>query len=329
MTPLKTDYDSPWKDILETYFQSALELCFPQIARQINWAKGVQLLSKEFQKIVRRSELGRRNVDVLVQVWSKSGQEHWVLLHVEVQAQRDPDFPRRMFDYYTRICQRYNRPVASLAILADAHPRWKPDVFRQALWGCESQLRFPVCKLLDLAKTERQLLRTANPFAIVVLAQIKALQTQGALRQRRLWKTTLVRLGYERNYTKRTILDLFSFVDWIMVLPGKLEREFDLEHTQFEESQSMKYVTSIERRGRAEGRAEGQAEGRAEGRAEGQTEALRTAALEVLEARFGDIPYELREQLQALTNETHLKRLPRLAALATNLDDFRRQLSKP
>jgi hypothetical protein len=45
---VKTDYDSPWKDILETYFQSALELCFPQIARQINWSKGVQLLSKEF-----------------------------------------------------------------------------------------------------------------------------------------------------------------------------------------------------------------------------------------------------------------------------------------
>jgi len=55
---VKTDYDSPWKDILEIYFQSALELCFPQIARHINWSKGVQLLSKEFQKIVRRSELG-------------------------------------------------------------------------------------------------------------------------------------------------------------------------------------------------------------------------------------------------------------------------------
>ena len=110
-----------------------------------------------------------------------------------------------------------------------------------------------------------------------------------------------------------------------MVLPGKLEREFDIEHTQFEDAQSMKYVTSIERRGRAEGRAEGQAEGRAEG----QAEALRTAAVEVLEARFGDIPYELREQLQALTNETHLKRLPRLAALATDLDTFRRQLSTP
>ena len=39
--PVKSDFDSPWKDILETYFQPALELCFPQIARQINWSKGV------------------------------------------------------------------------------------------------------------------------------------------------------------------------------------------------------------------------------------------------------------------------------------------------
>ena len=57
----------------------------------------------------------------------------------------------------------------------------------------------------------------------------------------------------------------------------------------------MKYVTRIERRGRAEGRAD----------------ALRTAALEILETRFGELPYELREELQALGNETVLKRLPR------------------
>ena len=58
-------------------------------------------------------------------------------------------------------------------------------------------------------------------------------------------------------------------------------------------------------------------------------EALRTATLEFLEARFGDVPYELREELQTLTDETVLKRLPRLAAVTTGLDDFHRQLRKP
>ena len=214
----------------------------------------MQLLSKEFQKIVRRSELGRRNVDVLVQVWSRQGREQWVLLHVEVQAQRDPEFPRRMFDYYSRICQRYNRPVASLAILADEHPTWKPDRFQQSLWGCEGQLRFPVCKLLDLARNETRLLENPNPFAIVVLAQIKALQTAGALRQRRVWKATLAKLGHERGYSRRLILDLYIFVDWVMVLTPKLEREVEQEIEAFEKAKRMKYITNMERRGLERGR---------------------------------------------------------------------------
>ena len=79
----------------------------------------------------------------------------------------------------------------------------------------------------------------------------------------------------------------------------------------------MKYVTNIERRSRVEGRVEG------------QREALRAAALEILEARFGDVPYELREELQALANENALKRLPRLAAVAASIADFRSQLHNP
>jgi predicted transposase YdaD len=311
---VKTDYDSPWKDILETYFQSALELCFPQIARQINWGKGVQLLSKEFQKIVRRSELGRRSVDVLVQVWSVAGPEQWVLLHVEVQAQRDPEFPRRMFDYYSRICQRYNRPVASLAILADAQPRWKPARFQQALWGCESQLRFPVCKLLDLARAETRLLRNPNPFAIVVLAQIKALQTAGALRQRRVWKATLAKLGHERGYSRRLILDLYTFVDWVMVLSPKLEREVDQEIEAFEKAKRMKYITNMERRGLERGRQEG----RQEGRIRSQQESV----LAVLETRFGEIPYDLREAVTATDDLARLKRWHRLAIQLASLAEF-------
>lgn len=80
----------------------------------------------------------------------------------------------------------------------------------------------------------------------------------------------------------------------------------------------MKYVTNIERRSLEQGLEQGRTEGRAE--------ALRTAALDFLEARFGELPYELREELQALESETVLKRLPRLAAVATGLEDFRRQL---
>jgi hypothetical protein len=49
----------------------------------------------------------------------------------------------------------------------------------------------------------------------VVLAQIKAQQTAGALRQRRGWKATLAKLGHERGYSRGLILDLYTFVDWV------------------------------------------------------------------------------------------------------------------
>ena len=307
---MKTDYDSPWKDILETYFQPAMELCFPQIARRINWAKGVQLLSKEFQKIVRRSEIGRRSVDVLVQVWSVEGREQWILLHVEVQVQRDPEFPRRMFDYYSRICQRYNRPVASLAILADEHSGWKPSFYEQELWGCKARMEFPVVKLLDLAKNEAELLQNPNPFAIVVLAQVKALQTQGALRQRRVWKATLAKLGHERGYPRRLILDLYSFVDWVMVLTPRLEREVEQEIEAFEKSKRMKYITNMERRGLEKGQQIGQIRNQQE------------SVLAVLETRFGEVPYPLREAVTATDNLARLKQWLRSAIQLSSLEEF-------
>jgi predicted transposase YdaD len=261
---------------------------------------------------------------VLVQVWSRQGREQWVLLHVEVQAQRDPEFPRRMFDYYSRICQRYNRPVASLAILADAHPGWKPARFQQALWGCESQLRFPVCKLLDLARAETRLLRNSNPFAIVVLAQIKALQTAGALRHRRVWKATLAKLGHERGYSRRLILDLYTFVDWVMVLSPKLEREVDQEIEAFEKAKRMKYITNMERRGLEKGLERGRQEGRQEGQIRSQQESV----LAVLETRFGEIPYALREAFTATDDLACLKRWHRLGIQVASLAEFETRMHK-
>lgn len=67
-------------------------------------------------------------------------------------------------------------------------------------------------------------------------------------------------------------------------------------------------------------------EGLQRGRQEGLLQTLREDIIEVLEARFGELPYELREAIQAIANDTALKRLLRLAAVVTGLEDFRRQL---
>ena len=82
---MAADYDSPWKEALDMYFQPFLALLFPEVYAQIDWSRGYESLDKEFQQVVREAEIGRRYVDKLVKVWMTNGEECWVLIHVEVQ----------------------------------------------------------------------------------------------------------------------------------------------------------------------------------------------------------------------------------------------------
>ena len=42
MEQINQDYDSPWKDILETYFRQFLAFFFPLIEKDLNWEKGME-----------------------------------------------------------------------------------------------------------------------------------------------------------------------------------------------------------------------------------------------------------------------------------------------
>lgn len=49
-----------------------------------------------------------------------------ILLHVEVQAQRDPGLGLRMYRHHCRIHDLYDRFPMSLGVLADEGPGWRP-----------------------------------------------------------------------------------------------------------------------------------------------------------------------------------------------------------
>ena len=148
-TAPEADYDSPWKEALDRYFEQFLALFFPHIHADIDWTRGYEMLDKELQPIVRRAEHGRRYVDKLVKVWLKDGQERWILIHIEVQAAREGEFPVRMYVYNHRLFDRYGREVISLAILADDDPYWRPSRYEYGRWGFRASIEFPVAKLLD------------------------------------------------------------------------------------------------------------------------------------------------------------------------------------
>jgi hypothetical protein len=94
-----SDFDNPWKDVLEHFFHHFLAFFFPEAHEAIDWARNYESLDKELQQIVSESELGLRLADKLFKVWLKDGREAWILIHIEIQNQRDPTLAERMFVY--------------------------------------------------------------------------------------------------------------------------------------------------------------------------------------------------------------------------------------
>jgi hypothetical protein len=278
----REDYDSPWKTLLEHYFQAFLEWFFPAVAADVDWGRSFEFLDKELQKVTRQAALGRRYADKLVKVWRRSGEETWVLVHVEIQAQPETAFAERMFVYYYRLFDRYRLPLASLAVLADEQADWRPAGYWQQLWGCRAGLEFPAVKLLDYQGREGELAASGNPFALAVEAHLAARATHGDPPRRLAYKLALTRRLYRRGLNRQDVVNLYAFVDWLLVLPEALEVAYLEEIQHLEEETKMRYVTSAERIGIRKGIERG----RQEGRQEGQRELLE----QLLAARFGRLP---------------------------------------
>ena len=89
-----------------------------------------------------------------------------------VQGQHDATFPERLFTYNYRLYDRYRRPVASLAVLADDRESWKPTHYGYQLYGREVGIHFPTVQILDYARQIEALLEDPNPFALVTAAHL-------------------------------------------------------------------------------------------------------------------------------------------------------------
>ena len=290
-TKLMTDdYDSPWKEAVEHCLIDFMAFYFPEAYTQIDWTKEHVFLDQELRAIVQNAELGKRFVDKLVRLTLLDGDEKWIYIHIEVQGSKQAEFAKRIFVYNYRIFDRYDKPVASLAVLADEQADWRPDNFCYSALGCETSIRFPVAKLTDFHNRLDELLAAENTFAIVTATHILTQRTRKNYYDRYEAKRMLVRLLYQRQWEKHRVIDLFRVIDWMMKLPEELEQQLWQEIVTIEENAKMQYVTSIERIGMARGLARGLAKGREEGREEGLIEGEKKTLRRQLERRFTTVP---------------------------------------
>ena len=280
-----SDYDSPWKDIIERFFQEFMLFFFPEICSEIDWSKGYEFLDTELQKITGDAEIGKRIADKLVKVFLNDGTEAIVFLHIELQGYYDSKFAARMFVYNRRISEKYNREVVSLAVLCDDDQNYRPNEYTESRWGCDLKFSFPIVKLLDYEKDWEKLEKNNNVFSIVVMAHLKAIELKDG-DQRKQWKMKLVRNLYQRGWDRSIIIELFRFIDWVIALPKGLDAVFWNEVKQFEQERAVQYVTTGERIGMQKNGA--------------------ITLRRLMKKKFGEVPKDAEERIEKADSDTLL-----------------------
>ncbi|SEI37746.1 Predicted transposase YdaD [Dyadobacter sp. SG02] len=258
--------DTLWKSILEDIFEDFLLFFYPDAGTFFDFSKGFEYLDKELEQLFPPEDhYQTRFVDKLVKVYCKNGDNEWILVHIEVQGYRDPNFSRRMFTYYSRILDKYDKPITAFAIFTENNAAFRPCEYYREFLGTSVLFRYNVFKILD--QDEQMLGKSDNPFAIV------ALTVKAALKSKSVSETDLLRLKIQlaknlldRNLPKSKINNLLTFVRFYI--------HFENQDTRFKFEQAIDQITQnkqtmgiqefITERFRTEGKAEGRAEGRTE-----------------------------------------------------------------
>jgi hypothetical protein len=283
---------------------------FPQAYEDIDWSRGLEFLDKELQYAVRLAGRGRHTVDKLVKVWRKDGEEMWVLTHVEVQSQVEEEFPQRMYICNSLLFGRHKRCVVSLGVLGDTQVDWRPASFEYGLWGCRAGIEYPIVKLLDYEGRWEELEQSTNPFAVVVMAHVKTQTTRSKPETRLQWKKRILRWLYQQGRSEEEFVDLFRFMDLVMVLPPDLEREYEEATERYEEERTMPLISNFERRAMERG----------------AVQTAREDVLEVLTLRFAEPSPSLLERIEQIDRLSALKRLHRQAVTAGSLEEFEKDI---
>jgi hypothetical protein len=292
--------NSPWKDIIEDYFPEFMAFFLPQVAASIDWTRGYQFLDRELRKAIKIASDEQRYVDKLVKVWDgKANKSTWILLHIEVEDQAKSDFALRMYSYQYQLFDQYHRKVATFAILTDNDFEWRPSAYQYALHGSELIWRYTTIKLIDYQSQWATLAQSNNLFAVVVMAQLKALQTRNRSRQRYFWKSQLIRALNNHRYSDKQIFQLLRFIDWLMLLPPKLDEKLTTEILLDGEKQKRSYISQFELRAKDRGLQEGKLEGSAESWLERELKII----LDLIQTQCGKVAKSLQNQVCALSSE--------------------------
>jgi len=274
-----------------------MDFYFPDFSVHIDWKQRPRFRDKELAGFGIGAAPDLMVADMLVEVCMRDGHQRRMLLHIEIQAQRDTALAQRVHDYNYRIGKAYGLPVTSLVLLADAVPNWRPDCFHEPGRGSVRTFSFTTAKLLDYAFDLDALAASHNPIAWVTLAHVLTQRAHHDPDKRYAAKLRATRLLFQHRWKPRRIMVLFNVVNWMIVLPEVHQRRYWRAVLRLQKEHEMKLLNPLEQMFFDDGVKSGLKRGLEQGLEQGRTEGAAALLERLLTQRFGPLPQTVRKKL--------------------------------
>jgi predicted transposase YdaD len=275
----------------QAYIRLALGAVLPQ-AQEVE-VSAFRLLDKKLPEV----EL---EVDFLAEV-THAGETF--VLHPDFQTRYDSEMRERMLDYRVRVRRAYGKPVLSVVIwlTAEGYPGAGHNRLEEVICG-QRQLVFEFAEV-RLWELEPADYLKAGETALLPLVPLMGVQPSAETLTQAVAAVAAMPDAVERA-------DLYTGL-WVL---GGLRYSRELLRSLIRREamkESPTYLEILE-----------------EGALEGALRRSRDAIVDVLSARFGDVPSEIASALAEIDDSETLRRLLRLAACCESIADFRAQMTR-
>ncbi len=321
--------DKDWETILRNFFWDFLEFFLPTVYEAVNTRVIPEFDSLDF---LENSNKEKRPC-FLVKINTKEGKKLNIFICIEIKPSNDMELSERMFKYYCAILNQYNLPVVCISILTDNNENFHPSWYEVNICG-KKYLEFDYerAKLIDLYHTEeeqKKLLKNKNPFALIVLACIKAHISDSL--ERKSIKAGIINNLLRRDYSEKQITLILKFIDRMIILPEKYEKAYMNELQIFVDGENTIGILQDYEKEKYQGSQTGLSngsdkkkyqEGRQKGRFEGRILELKHRINQVLSDRFGNISHNTKCDISDIRDYNLLGKIFERAIRVVDLESF-------
>jgi len=308
----RTSHDQLMKQALQERFADFLRLFDPDTATGLDLDAGVTFRDAEtFTDLPQGALL---IPDIVAEVRTRDGVPKLVIVHIEVQREREEeDFPRRMWRYFISLTLREDAPVIPVALLFyQTAEGIAYEVYEETLFGHTIvTFRYLQISLARLAPQAYDYLQTGNILAIA-LASIMGRSLRGA-RRAQLYFACLRRLvdAEQAGDVNRAVTRLLgAVID--TYLPVNVEDRVALRVQLEAEGQGGEVMvietTELTWRDQVE--------------LEASVRASRKDIRSIIQVRFGRVSPAVEAALEGMQSEDALDVFLRRAAIAPTEDDL-------